>query len=123
MNGIKMVASDALSRRSDHIGDDHDNEDLVLLPERLFLNAIDITLKQSIQSKMETDPLIRDTIIALKSSSLPPIRSSLTDWSENEGLLFYKGKCVGDVQSLCDSVGMPKSGGQNCKCSNEAVIF
>ena len=38
MPGTKMVQSDALSRRPDHIPEnDNDNEEVVLLPDTLFV--------------------------------------------------------------------------------------
>ena len=41
--GSKMVQSDTLSRRPDHIPEeDTDNEDLILLPDELFINLINI---------------------------------------------------------------------------------
>jgi hypothetical protein len=42
MPGIKMILSDALSRRPDHgEGNKQDNEDMIMLPEGLFLNLLD----------------------------------------------------------------------------------
>jgi len=44
-----MIQSDALSRRPDHCPEeDNDNEDMILLPENLFINRIDIDLQQQI---------------------------------------------------------------------------
>ena len=44
-----MVQSDALSRRPDFIPlEDTDNEDVVLLPEMLFVNLIDTDLQERI---------------------------------------------------------------------------
>src|SRR6202522_4275736 len=42
MPGIKMIQSDALSRRPDHgEGSEQDNNDMIMLPEGLFLNLLD----------------------------------------------------------------------------------
>ena len=47
--GSKMVQSDALSWRPDLIPDvDHDNENMTLLPDNLFLNLLGITLQEHI---------------------------------------------------------------------------
>jgi hypothetical protein len=44
--GSKMVLSDALSRRPDHCPDeDHDNEDITMLPDNLFVNLLDTDLQ------------------------------------------------------------------------------
>jgi len=45
-----MVQSDILSRQPDHIPDeDTDNEDLVLLPDKLFINLVNIKLAKMIE--------------------------------------------------------------------------
>ena len=42
-----MIQSDALSRRPDYIPEkDDDNEDVVLLPEELFISLIDTDLQE-----------------------------------------------------------------------------
>lgn len=47
--GSKMILSDALSRRPDLCPDeDHDNEDITMLPETLFVNFIDTELQDRI---------------------------------------------------------------------------
>ena len=41
-----MIQSDTLSRRPDYGADaEHDNEDIVMLPDGLFVNLIDIDLQ------------------------------------------------------------------------------
>jgi len=45
--GKKMIQSDALSQQPDHCPEeDNNNEDMILLPENLFINLIDIDLQQ-----------------------------------------------------------------------------
>jgi len=45
--GNKMIQCDALSWRPDFVPDeDHDNEDVTLLPDQLFVNLIDIDLQR-----------------------------------------------------------------------------
>ena len=49
--GSKMVQSDALSRRPDHVPEeDTDKEDHVLLPDKLFINLVNIELAKMIES-------------------------------------------------------------------------
>ena len=44
-----MTQADALSRRSDHYQkEDHDNENMVLLPDNLFVNLLDMELQDRI---------------------------------------------------------------------------
>ena len=51
-----MSQLDALSRRPDHCPDkDHDNEDVIILEENLFLNLLDLDLQEQIDSGKELD--------------------------------------------------------------------
>src|SRR6266446_1588969 len=64
MPGHKMIQSDALSRRPDFVPDeDHDNEDVTLLPDKLFVNLIDMELQNKIAS---SEALDADTMEAIK---------------------------------------------------------
>ena len=59
-----MVQSDALSRRPDHIPEeDTDNEDLVLLPDELFINLINVELAKMIESAATSDELVKNTVL------------------------------------------------------------
>ena len=45
MPGHKVIQSDALSRRPDFVPDEnHDNEDIMMLSDKLFVNLIDMEL-------------------------------------------------------------------------------
>jgi hypothetical protein len=47
--GEKMAQADALSRRPDHILDeDHDNEDVTVLSDSIFINFINTELRESL---------------------------------------------------------------------------
>jgi hypothetical protein len=48
MPGTKMIQLDALSRRPDHgEGNEQDNDDMIMLPEGLFLNLLDHEFDES----------------------------------------------------------------------------
>ena len=54
--GSKMVQSDALSRRPDLCPDeDKDNEDMIMLPDDMFLNLIDVDLQEKIAMSNDLD--------------------------------------------------------------------
>ena len=91
--GSKMIQSDALSRRPDHVLEDTDNEDIVLLPDNIFIKMVDLEMKTKIEDGTKDDELVQKAILALKDSTLPPIKSSLEDWEIRDGLLFFKEKC------------------------------
>ncbi len=45
-----MAQADALSCRPDHnLGDDHDNKNVTILPDSIFINFLDTKLRQGLQ--------------------------------------------------------------------------
>ena len=89
--GSKMIQSDALSRRPDHIPEeDNDNEDLVLLPDKLFIDLVNTALTKIIESASESDELVKNLTSVITLKGIPPIKSDLSNWKVIDGLLFYK---------------------------------
>src|SRR5271156_2572037 len=79
--GSKMIQSDALSRRPDHGTDaKHDNEDVVLLPDDLFLNLLDIDLETRIINPRTLDTDIAQILQALLHDAPSALRNDLHDW-------------------------------------------
>ncbi|GLB38887.1 putative retrotransposable element tf2 155 kda protein type 1-like [Lyophyllum shimeji] len=92
--GSQMVQSDALSRRPDLCPtEDHDNEDVIVLPDHLFVRMIDMELKDAFTQALMKDEVMMDTIEALKTKGVPPTKSALEDWKIEDGLLFFRDKC------------------------------
>jgi len=61
--GKKMIQSDALSQRPNHCpAEDNDNEDMVLLPDNLFINLIAVNLQEKIAN---IDTMDKDAETAL----------------------------------------------------------
>ncbi|ESK82005.1 retrotransposon nucleocapsid protein [Moniliophthora roreri MCA 2997] len=88
-----MVQLDALSRRSDLVEDeDTDNEDVVVLPDKLFINTIDTELKNMLEEALPTDEFFKMTIELLLEKGVTPIKSSLQDWRTTDGILYYKNR-------------------------------
>jgi len=86
-----MVQSDALSRRPDHIPEeDTDNEDLVLLPDELFIKLINTKLARMIESAATSDELVKNMTNILSMKGVPPIKLNLSDWKIEDGMLFYQ---------------------------------
>src|SRR6202453_4284 len=71
MPGTKMIQSDALSRRPDHgEGNEQDNEEMIMLPEGLFLNLLDREFddERTFENDDEqTDPIKSLSVHGLKS--------------------------------------------------------
>jgi hypothetical protein len=87
-----MVQSDALSQRADlHPDEDNDNEDMTLLPDNLFVKVIDTETHSLLVAMLMKDDLVKLAVEALKTGGIPPIKSVLTDWKLEDGLLFFLG--------------------------------
>jgi hypothetical protein len=92
--GSQMVQSDALSQRADlHPDEDNDNEDMTLLPDELFMKVIDTEMHSLLVATLMKDDLVKAAVEALKMGGIPPIKSTLTDWKLEDGLLFFLGQC------------------------------
>ncbi|ESK82382.1 pro-pol protein, partial [Moniliophthora roreri MCA 2997] len=91
--GTRMVQSDALSRRPDLVEEkDTDNEDVVVLPDKLFINTINTELKDMLEEALPTDKFFKMTIESLLEKGVTPIKSSLQDWRTTDGILYYKNR-------------------------------
>jgi hypothetical protein len=89
-----MVQSDALSQRADlHLNEDNDNEDMTLLPDKLFIKIIDTETHSLLVTALMKDDLVKSAVEALKTGGIPLIKSTLTDWKLEDGLLFFLGRC------------------------------
>ena len=61
-----MIQSDALSQCPDYIPDeDNDNEDIVMLPDDLFINLIDLDLQDQIMNCKDMDKEATDALVLL----------------------------------------------------------
>ena len=84
-----MGPADALSRLADP-DVSSDNANVTLLPDDLFICAIDTALVNKITSSTATDPLVLGTLKSL-SIGLPLFpRSSLANWHFSNSCLYFK---------------------------------
>jgi len=91
MPGSKMIQSDALSRCPDHIPEkDTDDEDIVLLPDELFIKLINMELAKLIKSAATSDEFAKNMDKVLSTKGVPPIKSNLSDWKIEDRVLFYQ---------------------------------
>lgn len=91
--GTRMVQSDTLSRLHHLNLEDNDNDAVVLLPDSIFVNAIDSSLAEQLRTSMTKDQIVTDALEAIKSHGPLPMKSQLEDWIMEDGLLFYKNRC------------------------------
>lgn len=75
-----MVQSDTLSRWPDLVPDeDHDNEDIVLLPDKLFINLINLDLQRRIAHAKDFDFDANEVIQNLLENGPINLRHDLQD--------------------------------------------
>jgi len=91
--GSRMIQSDALSRRPDHITDEIDNDDIIVLPDNIFIKMIDLELQDEIKNETPKDDFFAKALQAVKENGPLPIRSSLEEWKIEEELLFFQDQC------------------------------
>ena len=92
-----MGQSDALSRWPDHCPDkDHDNKDVIMLEENLFLNLLDLHLQEQIANGKELDFDVAETLETLLENGPTTLWHNLEDWKletvDEKKVLFYKGR-------------------------------
>jgi hypothetical protein len=100
--GPKLIQADTLSRRPDHVDSDKDNDEeyyILIPPERIIdssrqttqIRAIFNELANEIKQRTKQDRfamLIKMNLAEGKT----PIKSSLLDWIESDGVIRYQGK-------------------------------
>jgi hypothetical protein len=74
-----MVLSDALSRRPDHCPEEDETKEEILSPDDLFLNLLDINLRDRIMRNKEYDFDITKAIKLLQEEGLTSIQNDLED--------------------------------------------
>ena len=97
MPGIKMQQADALSRWLDHCPrDNHDNEQITLLSDDLFVNLLDMELQERILKATDLDFDITNALKGLLQGKLLTLTKDLDNWNVEEldrgRAIFYKGK-------------------------------
>ena len=78
--GSKMILSDTLSQWPDFVPEkDTDNEDIVLLPDWLFINLINIKLQREIANSNKLDMDTTATIMLLLGKGPTDLKQDLSD--------------------------------------------
>ena len=91
-----MIQSDALSRRPDLCPDeDTDNEDVIVLPDNLFISLIDNSLQQRIANSTDFDGIATEALKILLDVGPTSMTKGLSNWmmdkSNGHTVLFYQG--------------------------------
>ena len=88
-----MIQSDTLFRRTDYIINDTNNDDVVVLPNNIFIKAIDFDLQDAIQKLTRDDNLFAKALESIKHYGPVPIKLKLEEWSMTDGLWLFGGRC------------------------------
>ncbi|ESK90661.1 pro-pol protein [Moniliophthora roreri MCA 2997] len=89
--GKSITQADALSRQSNEQDDiNNDNEDIIVLPDRLFIKRIDLGMKEDIAERLGPDDFHKSALEQLLHQGMPPIKSALSDWKLEGDLLFFQ---------------------------------
>ena len=95
--GTKIVQSDTLSRRLDFTPEeDTDNENIMMLPEELFISLINTELQEWILTCEKLDSDAMEALKVLLEEGPTTIQNQLPDWTvervEGKQVLYYRGK-------------------------------
>jgi Integrase zinc binding domain len=90
------IQADSLLQRPDLCPQGTDNKDVIVLPEHLFVNLIDMELQKKIANAKNMDYDAAEAIKELFEQGPKEAKKNLMDWEveefEGENILFYKGK-------------------------------
>ena len=89
-----MIQSDALSQRHDLCPEnDNDNEDIIMLPDDLFLNLIDLELQRKITILDNLDGNAAEALKLLLETAPTSMTAGLNDWTMDKtdgwNILYY----------------------------------
>jgi len=92
-----MIQSDTLSQRHDLCSEeDNDNQDIVVLSDKLFINLVDLELQKKILSSEDYDTEATDVIKLLIEDGPTNLQKELGEWTVQEidgrNLLFFQGR-------------------------------
>ncbi|ESK85270.1 reverse transcriptase-rnase h-integrase [Moniliophthora roreri MCA 2997] len=91
MLGKQMTQADALSRQSNEKDEeDVNNNNIILLPDYLFIKGVNIELAEEVQKRLGLDDFHKSTLDMLLTQGMLPIKSALSDWEIKDDLLFFK---------------------------------
>jgi len=91
-----MIQSDVLSQRPDLCPEeDNNNQDFIVLTNKLFLNLVDLELQKKILSSEDYDMEATDAIKLLIEDGPTNLQKELGEWTVQEidgkNLLFFQG--------------------------------
>ena len=94
--GHRMTQANALSRRSNHYQkDDCDNENMILLPDNLFINLLDMELQDQILEARNVNHNVSEALDQLLNSDISDLSKDFDNWkverTDKGNAIFYQG--------------------------------
>jgi hypothetical protein len=90
--GKKNIQADSLLQQPDLCPQGIDNKDIIVLPEHLFVNLIDMELQKKIVNAKYMGYDAAEAIKDLLEQGSKEAKKDLVEEFEGENVLFYKGK-------------------------------
>ena len=72
--GKTMIPADALSRQHDHAKGIDDKEDIIGLPEELFVRLLDLDLRDAVTTGQKGDPTAQEALAKLLETGDQPTK-------------------------------------------------
>ncbi|KAF8627679.1 hypothetical protein AX14_011342 [Amanita brunnescens Koide BX004] len=63
-----------------------------MLPDSLFVNLVAKDLREQVKQATQSDEFATSIIKCLAKKSPPPLRTVLSDWTNDDRIILYKGK-------------------------------
>jgi hypothetical protein len=90
--GKTMIPADALSRRHDHAVGIEEKEDIVALPEDLFIKLLDLDLRDAVVTGQKDDSTALEALDRLQDPATQPTKWRLEEGPNTSKCLFFDGK-------------------------------
>jgi hypothetical protein len=90
--GKTMIPADALSRRHDHSIGIEIKEDIIGLPNNLFVRLIDLDLQDAVVAGQKEDTTAKSALLNLHDPADQPTKWQLEDGPNGSKCLFYDGR-------------------------------
>ena len=116
-----MTIPDALSQRANHMEGEEEIREQVMLPEEIFICSMEFKEEwvtvlpqevflggltyetvelhkpdENLQQRFidaTNEDVVKEAIEAIKTGRIPSMKTALTDWQMEDGLVFFKGRC------------------------------
>src|SRR5258705_449163 len=90
--GKTMIPADALSRRHDHSIGIEEVEDIIGLPEELFVRLLDLDLRDAVVSGQGKDVTAQEALTKLTDPEIQPTKWRIEEGPDGSRCLFYDGR-------------------------------